>query len=179
MRASRFIAILSAVASVVCGCCFHKELTESAQVKGSGTLEHSFRTTEQLHLIKDTHARILFLAEQDFPTSSRYKLVGVVETGTSLHVNRVERVTELIAILVFLPEYYSWDCTLAKIEDGHFAGKEVAVGGGVLSYEKDVATIGSGMLVSVEAMPNNQIGCKISSPAKSASRPRQCNPQKS
>jgi hypothetical protein len=65
-------------------------------------------------------------------------------------VNRVERVTELIAILVVLPEYYSWNCTLAKIEGGPYAGREVAIAREGLLFKKDPATNGSAMLASTE-----------------------------
>ena len=165
MNASRFIALLLVVAGLVSGCCFHKDLTKSAEVQKGGTLGQSFRTTAQLDLVRDTHTHTLFLAKQDYPTSSRDQRVGVVEAGTVVHVNRVERVTELIAILVFLPEYYSWDCTLAKIEGGHFAGKEVAIGGKGLLYKKDVANIGSGMLVSVDAEANKSLQPTATAPS--------------
>lgn len=156
MKASRSIALLPLVASLACGCCFHKDLTKSARVQTSGMLGKSFRTTEQLDLIKDTHTRILFLAKQDYPMSSRDQRVEVLAAGTELRINRVERIDELIAILVFLPEYYSWDCTLAKIEDGPHAGKEVAISGEglLLKVGRSTATIGSGMLVPVEAETN-------------------------
>jgi hypothetical protein len=99
---------------------------------------------EPLVLFKDKHNRTLFLATRDYPTTSRDQPIGILEAGTELRVNRLVRVTELIAILVILPEYYSWNCTLAKIEDGSFAGKEIAVEGGVLHYVKDIATISGG-----------------------------------
>jgi hypothetical protein len=153
MNASRPIALLPIVASLVCGCCFHKDLTKSAQVQAGGILGQSFHTAVRLDVIKDTHTHILFLAEQDYPASSRHKRVGVLEAGTELRVNRVERVDELVAILVFLPEYYSWDCTLATIGDGHFAGNVVAVSGKGLT--KGAATIGSEMLVSANEANNS------------------------
>src|SRR5690349_8278197 len=106
MQALRPIVLLVIVASLASGCCFHKDLTQSAQVQASGTLGQSFDTSKQLDLFKDTHTRVLFLADQDYTTSSRDERVGVLEAGTRLRVNRVERVKELIAILVFLPEYY-------------------------------------------------------------------------
>jgi len=150
MNAPRLIAVLPAVANLACGCCFHMDMTKSAQVRDSGVLGQGFRTTEQLDLIKDTHTRTLFLAKRDYPVSSRDKRVGVIEASTELRVNRVERVKELIAILLFLPEYFSWDCTLAKIQGGPYAGKEVAVAGEGLLYTKDPATNGSAMLISTK-----------------------------
>jgi hypothetical protein len=62
MNASRFIALLPVVAGLVCGCCFHKDLTKSAEAQKGGPLGQSFRTTAQLDLVRDTHTHILFLA---------------------------------------------------------------------------------------------------------------------
>lgn len=47
-----------------------------------------------------------------------------------------------------LPEYYSWDCTLAKIENGPCTGKEVAVGGNGLLFKNDIARIGGEFLAT-------------------------------
>jgi hypothetical protein len=116
------------------------------QVQASGTLGQRFRTTEQLDLVKDKHARILFLARREYPASSQDQRIGAVDAGAELRVNRVERVTEFAGILVVLPEYYTWDCAFAKIEDGPYAGKEVAVSGDGLLFKKDPATNGSAML---------------------------------
>jgi len=173
MDARRLIVTLLPLASAVCGCCFHKDLTKSAQVQASGTLGQGFCTTEPLDLVKDKHTRTLFLAKRDtyertrnagdsqsisgavanrssnafWKASPRNKFIGVVDAGTELRVNRVERVGELIAILVVLPEYWHWNCTLAKIEAGPYAGKEVAVAGGGLRYKQYPATNGSTMLI--------------------------------
>jgi hypothetical protein len=103
MHAPRLAAALPCLVSLVCGCCFHKDLTKSAQVQASGKLGQGFCTTEQLDLVKDTYTRTLFLTKRDYPASRRDQCVGVVDAGTELRVNRVERVTELVAILVVLP----------------------------------------------------------------------------
>ena len=159
MTARPLVVTLLSLASVVCGCCFHKDLTKSAQVQASGMLGQGFRTTDPLDLVKDTHTRRLFLAKRNFQEETRHssnafwkasprdQFIGVVEAGTELRVNRVERVSELIAILAVLPEYLHWDCTLAKIEAGPYAGKEVAVAGEGLLFKKDPATNGSTMLL--------------------------------
>jgi hypothetical protein len=151
MSVSRLFILLVVVESILfCGCCTHKDLTETAQVQGSGILGQRFRTIEQLELIKDKHTHTMLLVMQDFPAMQRTGQIGVVEAGTELRVDQVVRVTELIAILVILPEYYSWNCTLAKIESGPYDGKEVAIGGEGLVLPQYTATIGSPMLVTSE-----------------------------
>lgn len=163
MQALRTIALLPILASLVCGCCTHKDLTKSAQVQASGVLGRSFHTTEQLDLIKDKHTHILFLAGRDFAASSRNEQLGVLAAGTELHVIRVEQVKELVAILVFLPEFYTWDYTLARIDDGQFAGKEVAISGKGLAT--GAATIGSGMLASAEKEANKALQPTATAPS--------------
>lgn len=173
MKPRRLVVTLLCLANAFCGCCFHKDLTESAQVQASGMLGQGFHTTEPLDLIEDRHTRTFFLAKRDiqegmphvddshlrseavanrssnafWKASPRDQFIGAVDAGTELRVNRVERVSELIAILVVLPEYWHWNCTLAKIEAGPYAGKEVAVAGEGLLFKQDPATNGSTMLV--------------------------------
>jgi len=144
-------AVLLVLWSTACGCCFHKDLTKSALATEAGLLGRRLRTTEQLELVKDTHTRRLFLAERDYPFSTRDQRVGVVDPGTELRVNRLERVRELFAILVFLPEYYSWNCTLAEIQGGPYAGREVAVDGQGLLLKIHAATTGGRLLVFAPA----------------------------
>lgn len=160
MNAPRSIALLIVVQALFCGCCTHKDLTKSSEVQASGILGQRFRTTEQLDLIKDKHARILFLARQTLPegtrqvesprSGSQHVQVGVVDAGTELCVDQVVRVKELMAILVVIPEYWYWNCTLAKIESGPYAGKKVAVIGEGLLFKRDPATNGSPMLLPMK-----------------------------
>ena len=147
--------ILPVVAQVVlcCGCCFHKNLTETTEVQKSGVLGERFHTTQKLELIKDKHTGILRMVTKDHQFSERDKQIGEVEAGTELEVNQVMRVTELIAMLGILPEYWSWNCTQAKIESGSFIDKEVAVQGEELAalWRSDTAEIGSTLLVGVRS----------------------------
>src|SRR5215469_12132439 len=71
MNARRLVVTLLSLASVVCGCCFHKDLTKSARVQASGILGQGFRTTEPLDLVKDRHTRRLFLAKRKIQEGTR------------------------------------------------------------------------------------------------------------
>jgi hypothetical protein len=54
-------------------------------------------------------------------------------------------VTEFVALLVFLPVYYTWDCVEARFQDGPFAGREVAIGGEDVELDNSAAYIGAGI----------------------------------
>jgi hypothetical protein len=116
-------------------------------------------TARQLDLLKDKPSGTLRLVTPEYPSYPRNRRVGVVQAGTKLEVNKVVRVRELVAILILLPEYYSWDCTLAKIEDGPYSGKEVAVSGKGLDLisGKQVATLANTMLTVTEPPDNKSL----------------------
>ncbi len=131
------------------GCGTYADLTRSADVQRSGILGQQLRTAQDLDLLKDKPSRTLRLVTKDYPTWPRNRRIGVVPAGTSLRVNQVKEVTELVAILVVLPEYYSWKCTFARIEEGPFVGKEVAIYG-MLSHD-NTATLGSVFFVTTKS----------------------------
>ena len=150
MSVRDFVICLTASATVLCGgCCSHTDLTRTAEVQQSGILGQRHRTTQQLDLLKDKPSGTLRLVTRDYPSYPRNRRVGVVEAGTELRVNRVQRVNEVVAIMVVLPEYYSWKCTLARIEVGPHAGKEIAVFG--MAANQNIATLGSALLVTPES----------------------------
>jgi hypothetical protein len=137
-RKLRFFAFLFVL--VCSGCCFHSDQTGTAAVKASGILGQNLWTAQNLDLVRDRHKRILLLVAKDIPLSTRQKRIGVVEANTRLRLNRVVKITELVAWM-WLPVYYSWDCTLAEIEDGPHVGKEVGVDGKALVYMHNTATL--------------------------------------
>lgn len=130
------------VSVLFCGCGSLTDITNTPKAKALGVLGERIQTTQKLDLLKDKPSHTLRLVESSYPKYPRNRRVGVVEAGTTLEVNRVVRVKELFAIFVFLPAYYEWDCALAKIENGPYAGKEIAVQGRSL-WEPSVARLGS------------------------------------
>ena len=132
---------LTPVAALVSGCGSHTDITRSVQERSPALLGQSFRTSRQLELIEDKPSDTLRLVEPSYPVYPRNRRMGVVQAGTALATNRCIRVTELAAFFAFLPIYYSWDCTLARICDGPFAGKEVAVGGESLELDTGTASV--------------------------------------
>ena len=75
--------------------------------------------------------------------------MGVIAAGTRLELNQVVQITQLAGWMV-LPMYYTWKCTLAEIEDGPFAGKEIAVDGEGLSFDRETVTLKSTLLEIIE-----------------------------
>jgi hypothetical protein len=67
-------------------------------------------------------------------------------------VNQVVRITELAGWMV-LPMYEKWDCSLAEIEDGPYAGKEVGVDGWGISLKDRTATVSGVFLTNAVARP--------------------------
>ena len=92
---------------------------------------------------------------KDHSSCPRFKQIGKIEAGTQIEVNHVINVKELVAILIVLPEYWAWKCTLAKVEDGPYAGKEIAVAGeGILMLDNEkTARLGSALLKPVKPSP--------------------------
>jgi hypothetical protein len=140
MNSSRYLAVVYFLALAVFagGCGGHADITASVRAQQPALLGQWFRTTRQLDLLEDKPSGTLRLVDPGYPAYPRNRRVGVVDAGTALATDRAIRVTELAAFFVLLPVYYSWDCTLAKIDEGPFAGKEIAVGGE--SIELDVGT---------------------------------------
>jgi hypothetical protein len=132
-----FLAALMTV--IAAGCCFHSDLTKTAAVQNSGMLGLQFHTTQPLTLLRDKQSHTLRLATKDYRLYPAEPL-GIVEAGTSLQVNRVIKVTQLYAWMVF-PVYFIWEAPLAQIESGPYAGKEVAVGGEGLSLKNGAAAM--------------------------------------
>ena len=142
----------ASVAAVVCsGCCFHKDLTRSPAVQSSGILGQKFSTTRDLELVYDERSEINLLATESVNIfGSSYRRLGLVKANTQLRVNQVARITELFTWMV-LPGYYTWDCTLAQIEVGPQAGKEVAVDGNLIQIGDVFATLHGGFLTNAAA----------------------------
>ena len=156
MSICRRFAFITALATVILsGCCSHTDLTHRADVQSSGILGQRFRTTQDLELIKDKHTDTLRLMTKDHSSCPRFKQIGKIEAGTQIEVNHVINVKELVAILIVLPEYWAWKCTLAKVEDGPYAGKEIAVAGeGILMLDNEkTARLGSALLKPVKPSP--------------------------
>lgn len=148
------------MAAVSTGCRTHlTDLTMAADVQQSGILGQQFHTTKKLLLVKDRAIRLLFLATPNFrfsepddyyksvlETNYQYKQVGVLEAGTKLQVNQVVQVKEPAWVLPWVPAYYIWNCTLARVEDGPYAGKEVAIVGDGIWSEGGAVVLGSPLL---------------------------------
>jgi hypothetical protein len=113
---------------ILAGCVTHKDISHDPEVQGSGVLGQCYRTAEDLTLWSDKSSDIYRLGPDRFPDKKpvpRYDRVGILTSGTHLRVARVVRITEVGEFLT----RFSWKCTLARIEDGKYAGKEVGVAG--------------------------------------------------
>jgi hypothetical protein len=157
----RCICLVIAIAAMLCwaGCCSHTDLTRTDDVQHMGILGQHFQTTRTLDLLKDKPSCTLRLVTSNFPSYPRNKRIGVVDADTELEVNQVIRVKELVAILYILPEYYTWKCTIAKVKDGPFAGKEIAVAGNGLLLD-DTAKLGSVYFTAPEAVESGNSRAK-------------------
>lgn len=141
---------LIAFAALLCGCASHADLTASREVQASGMLGKQLRTTQDLDFLKDRPSNTFRLVTKDYPSYPRNHRLGVVKAGTTLRVDRVVQVTELAGFM-FLPFYYTWRCTLARIEDGPYAGNRVAVDG--ISLDEHTATLRSSLLTADSPRP--------------------------
>ncbi len=134
----------------VTGCGSLTDITNSPKAQAMSVLGDRLQTTESLELIKHKPSHTFRLVGSRHSEHHRERRIGQVKAGTMLKVNRVVRVKELVAILVFLPEYYFWDCALARIEDGPYKGKEVAVQG-ILLENRGIATLQSSYFKTITA----------------------------
>jgi hypothetical protein len=87
------------------------------------------------------------LAAGDHALRQRSQKLGEVDKDTEVRANQIVKITQLYGWM-WLPVYYTWDCSLARIESGPYAGKEVAVGGEGMIYMHEVAIIGSVFLTN-------------------------------
>lgn len=117
-----FLTVCLAVLAV--GCTSHTDLTKTPDVQRSGILGKAFRTTEPLDLVKVKSSKILQLVK---PGYARGELIGPVRADTPLTVVRVVRVSELVAFMGPFPVHRLWNATLARIDAGPHAGREVMV----------------------------------------------------
>jgi hypothetical protein len=136
----KFLFSATLVAFTSAGCCFHADLTKTADVQHSGILGQRLRTEQEMVLLKDKHSRTFQLVPKGQSFGSDSSQLAVVEAGTTLQINHVIKVTELCAWMWF-PVYFNWECMLAKVEDGHFAGKEIAVAGEGMSVNENGGAI--------------------------------------
>jgi hypothetical protein len=146
----KFICLFVLLAIVSGGCCTHNDLTKKADVQSSGILGQEFRTTQELLLIQDQNSQTMRLVTKDCPSKPQYRQLGVVAAGTRLQVNQVVQITQLAGWML-LPMYYTWKCTLAKIEDGSLSGKEIAIDGEDLSFDTNTVTLKSTLLAPIES----------------------------
>ena len=145
----KLVCLVALSAAISGGCCTHTDLTKKADVQCSGILGQQFRTTQELALIQDEHSQTMRLVTKDCPSKPQYRQLGVVAAGTRLQVKQVVQITQLAGWMV-LPMYYTWKCTLAEIKDGSFAGKEIAVDGVGLSFDRETVTLKSALLDTIE-----------------------------
>lgn len=107
-----------------------------------------FHTTQPLVLAKRQQSGVwLLMKEDNFVAAGSH--LGIVATGTVLQVDRMIKVTELCEWMVF-PVYFTWDCTMARIEGGPYAGKEIGIAGEGLSLEPGAVTLGNSSLHPVD-----------------------------
>lgn len=134
---SSIIIILSA------SCANHSDVTRTPEAVQLNVLGRVFYTNETLVLMHDQISDTLRLVTQDYNYGHIPGRIGVIYSGTRLRINRVIRITNGGGFV------YTWVCTVAKIEEGEFAGKEVAVQGGSLGQAPPFSTavIGSKFLV--------------------------------
>jgi hypothetical protein len=144
---SIIISAIVAASFFAAGCGSHCDLTQTPEIQKSGILGTCVRTTQPLDLFKDNPSDTLRLVTKDHPSYGRGERIGQVAAGTRLCVNQVVRISELAGFMVF-PMYYHWTCTMARIEDGPHAGKEIAVGG--MLDKAHTATLGSSYLAPTD-----------------------------
>jgi len=140
--------MLFTLAFTVAGCgTTHRDLTMTPDVQQSGVLGLHLRTSRDLVLVNNKRSRTFLLETKDCQPDPDSPKIGVVAAGTTLQINRVIHVTEPAG----WPFYLVWNCTQARIEDGHYAGEEIAIAGEgpALFYDLDrreIALLGTSLL---------------------------------
>lgn len=150
-RRYQFSLLAVLIALVSTGC--RTDLTDiTPEVQSTGIFGLQLRTSQELILLKDRPAHMLYLTIPDLPPSEQDnwgKYVGVLEAGTELQINQAVRVTEPVWVLPPLPGYWTWNCILARVETGPYTGQEVAIAGDGIGYGAAVV-LGSSPLRPVD-----------------------------
>lgn len=145
----KLLFLTALIATMAVGCCFHSNITRTAAVQQSGVLGLRFHTTQPLVLAKREQSRVWRLVKREHNAEAESSHPRIIETGTVLEINQVIKVTELCEWMV-VPAYFTWDCTLARIESGPYAGKEIGVAGEGLSLDQETVTLGSSLLWPID-----------------------------